>query len=277
MKINDVVKNSGPGTQHHGQPVTAFKNMVQGRKNLEYYYLRLDTSQINNNSFAGCAKLKYINLENLTQLKRMAQHSQFAGCKSLFDGQVLDLSKTQLTEFEGSETFNGVPVKAIKFPQTMVKIGSGKAFINCTKLETVTIGNKIKTIGSNAFEGCTALKAIYYVGTAEELSASPIGNVVTATTKSYAEYKALSDKSGVYAVYNYSRCEAYNDGVHGALTGGNACAGTCSVCQDTVVNHSAVAETAVTDSEKTEYSYMQNEEPTNGEKYSFISYDDIVG
>ncbi|MBQ8145177.1 MAG: hypothetical protein IJ039_00180, partial [Clostridia bacterium] len=95
-------------------------------------------------------------------------------------------------------------------------------------------------------EGCTSLKAIYYVGTAEQLSASPVSNVITATTKSYAEYKALSDKSGVYAVYDYSRCEAYNNGVHGALTGGNACAGTCSVCNDTVVSHSETAVTAVT-------------------------------
>lgn len=242
MMDDGVVKNSGPGTQYYGQPVTAFKKMVEGRKNLEYYYLRLDTSQINTNTFAGCAKLKYINLENLTQLQRMAQNSQFAGCTSLFDGQVLDLSRTKLYEFEGSSTFSGVPFKGVKFPETMKKIGSGTTFINCTKLEFISIGNKAK-FGSSAFEGCTSLKAIYYVGTLEELNASTVGNVVAATTKSYAEYKVLSDKSGVYAVYNYSRCEAFNQGVHGEITATNACVGVCGVCTDNIVSHAGNAST----------------------------------
>ncbi len=242
MMDDGVVKNSGPGTQYYGQPVTAFKNMVAGRKNLEYYYLRLDTTHINTNTFAGCAKLKYINLENLTQLQRMAQNSQFAGCTSLFDGQVLDLSRTKLYEFEGSSTFSGVPFKGVKFPETMKKIGSGTTFINCTKLEFISIGNKAK-FGSSAFEGCTSLKAIYYVGTLEELNASTVGNVVTATTKSYAEYKVLSDKSGVYAVYNYSRCEAFNQGVHGEITATNACVGVCGVCTDNIVSHAGNAST----------------------------------
>ncbi len=250
MMDDDVVKNSGPGTQHYGKPVTDFKNMVQGRKNLEYFYLRLDTGSINNGTFSGCSKLKYINLENLTQLKRMAQNSQFSGCTSLFDGQVLDLSKTQLTEFEGSGTFSSVPFKAIKFPETMVKIGSGTTFINCTKLETVSIGNKAKFC-SSAFEGCTSLKAIYYVGTAEELSASTISSVVAnATIKSYTEYKALSDKSGVYIVYDYSRCEAFNNGVHGEIAATNACVGVCSVCNDTIVNHTEAEKLTI----KIEYS-----------------------
>ncbi|MBO5261538.1 MAG: hypothetical protein J6B45_00670, partial [Clostridia bacterium] len=34
---------------------------------------------------------------------------------------------------------------------------------------------------------------------------------------------------------------------------------------------------AVTDGETTEYSYMQNDEPGENEKYSFVSYNDIVG
>ena len=213
MMDDDVVKNSGPGSKFYGEPVTDSKTMVQGRKNLEYFYLRLDTRTLNNSSFASCSKLKYINLEDLTLLRRMAQNNQFASCTSLFEGQVLDLSRTQLTEFEGSGTFSRVPIKGIKFPETMTKIGSEKTFSNCTQLEFISIGNKAK-IGSDGFTGCTALKAIYYVGTEEELNATTIVSLVEgALVKSYAEYKALSDKSGVYVVYNYSRCEAFNQGV----------------------------------------------------------------
>ncbi|MBQ8146703.1 MAG: leucine-rich repeat domain-containing protein, partial [Clostridia bacterium] len=194
---DDVVRNTG-NANFLGKPMDNFKTLFNGLKNLEYCYLRLDTRAINTNSFSGCTKLKYINLENLTQLKTMAQNNHFSGCTSLFDGQVLDLTRTQLSYFENSGTFTDVPLKGVKFPETMTKIGSESTFKNCTKLETITIGSKVTTIGSNAFEGCTSLKAIYYVGTAEQLSASPVSNVITATTKSYAEYKALSDKSGVY-------------------------------------------------------------------------------
>ena len=34
---------------------------------------------------------------------------------------------------------------------------------------------------------------------------------------------------------------------------------------------------AVTDGETTEYSYMQGDEPNENDKYSFVSYNDIVG
>ena len=234
---DDVIRNTG-NAKFLNKPVDNFKRLFEGMKLLEYCYLRLDTKTINTHSFNGCSKLKYINLENLTQLQRMAQSSQFSGCTSLFDGQVLDLTRTQLYEFEGSSTFSGVPFIGVKFPETMVKIGSNTTFNNCTKLEFVSIGNKAKFYGT-PFSGCTSLKAIYYVGTEDDLSASTIGNVVeNAMIKSYADYKALSDKNGVYIVYDYSWCEAFNQGVHGTINvTTNACVGTCSVCGDTIVDH----------------------------------------
>ena len=232
---DDVVRNTG-AANYLNKPMDNFKRLFEGMKNLEYCYLRLDTKAINTNSFSGCSKLKYINLEDLTQLKRMAQSSQFSGCTSLFDGQVLDLTRTQLYEFEGSSTFSGVPFKGVKFPETMAKVGSGTTFNNCTKLEFVSIGNKARFYGT-PFSGCTSLKAIYYVGTLDELTASIGSSVISATTKSYAEYRALPDKSGVYAVYNYSRCEAFSNGVHGEATVKNDCVDICNVCGTYIVNH----------------------------------------
>ena len=233
---DDVVRNTG-NQNYLNKPMDSFKMLFDSMKNLEYCFLRLDTRSINRNSFNNCKKLKYINLENLTQLTRMAQDYHFAGCTSLFDGQVLDLTKTQLWEFEYHSTFVGVPFKGVKFPETMKKMG-GSTFKNCTKLEFVSVGNKA-VFNSDSFEGCTSLKAIYYVGTQDELNASSnISSAVTnATIKSYAEYKTLSDKSGVYAVYNYSRCEAFNGGVHGETEAKNACVGVCTICGDTVVKH----------------------------------------
>ena len=236
MMDDDVIRNTGY-EKYLNKPVDSFKFLFQYMTSLEYCYLRLDTKTINNGSFTGCTKLKYINLEDLTQYSRSAQHNQFNGCTSLFEGQVLDLTKTKLYEFEGSETFKGVPLKGIKFPETMKKIGSGGAFTNCTNLEFISIGNKA-ILPSNAFSGCTSLKAIYYVGTLDELNASTVLAAVTdENVKSYAEYKALSDKSGLYVVYDYSRCEAFNGGVHGEASLVNNCVGNCTVCGDTVVNH----------------------------------------
>ena len=245
MMDDDVIRNTG-NEKYLGKPVDSFKFLFQYMTNLEYCYVRLDTKTMSNYSFSGCTKLKYINLEHLTKYSRSAQHSQFNGCTSLFAGQVLDLTKTALYEFEGSETFKGVPVKGIKFPETMKKIGSGSAFANCTNLEFISIGNKA-ILPSDAFSGCTSLKAIYYVGTLDELNASTVPAAFTdATAISYADYKALSDKSGKYIVYDYSRCEAFNDGVHGEASLVNNCVGNCTVCGDTVVKHNEAENLSVT-------------------------------
>lgn len=241
---DDVIRNSG-NDKYIGKPVDQFKELFQYMKQLEYCYLRLDTRTINSNSFAGCVKLKYINLENLTEYSRSAQSGQFAGCTRLFEGQVLDLTKTKLYEFENENTFKDVPVKGIKFPETMKKIGTGNAFANCTNLEFISIGTKA-ILPSNAFSGCTSLKAIYFVGTLEELNATTIADSLDGeAVKSYIEYKALSDKSGKYIVYDYSYCEAFKNGAHGETTAVNACVGTCNICNEAVVNHTEIKNLSV--------------------------------
>ena len=63
-------------------------------------------------------------------------------------------------------------------------------------------------------------------------NAEDIGNLI-----SYDEYKKLEDKSGKYVVYDYSYCEAYNEGVHGEITTINECVGTCGVCNDSFLKH----------------------------------------
>ena len=233
---DDVIRNTG-NEKYLGKPVDKFKFLFSGMKNLEYCYLRLDTKNISRESFKNCSKLKYINLENLTEYSYSAQWEQFANCTSLFAGQVLDLTKTKVYKFENYSTFASVPFKGVKFPETMKEIGSGTTFANCTNLEFISIGNKA-ILPSNTFDGCTSLKAIYYVGTLDQLNASTIPAAFTdATSISYANYKALSDKSGKYIVYDYSRCIAFNGGIHGETTATNNCVGTCNVCGDTVVKH----------------------------------------
>lgn len=241
---DDVVRNAGD-SKYIGKPMDKFKTLFQYNTNLEYCYLRLDTRAINNCSFKACSKLKYINLEDLTNLKKMSQQDHFSGCTRLFEGQILDLSKTKLTEFENYNTFKGVPLKGVKFPETMTKIGNKNTFLNCTNLEFISISSNTK-IGAGAFEGCTSFKAIYYVGTLEQLNETTLADLLEGeAVKSYAEYKTLADKSGQYIVYDYSYCEAFKNGAHGETTAVNACVGTCNICNEAVVNHTEIKNLSV--------------------------------
>lgn len=223
---------------------------------IEYVYLRHDTTTLGAKAFAECSKLKYVNLESLTELTSIGVTNDFNygavfdGCTSLFNGQILDLSKTKLSSFTyggqaATGNFQGVPLAGVKLPLTLTQI-TCKDFCDCKNLKTVYIGKNTTSIDSSAFNGCTALETIYYLGTESELTASNLKSIFTnATVKSYFDYQNLTDKSGLYLVYDYTSC-AYNNGVHGTLTGGNACVGICSVCNQSVVNHSAEAASTVT-------------------------------
>ena len=274
MMDDDVKANSPIGNHTNiGNPITGFKFLFRGCKNLEYAYLRLDTAGIFKESFSGASKLKYINLENLTKLERIGDSHNFSGCTSLFEGQVLDLSRTKLWSIDWDNAFNSVPLVGIKLPSTITRFGShfensglvsisfpinitsvgGNMFKNCASLTTVCLNNKVTTIGDNAFYGCSALNTVFFVGTLEELNTmlagvSATGNdafsAVAQNVISYSDYMKLSDKSGKYLVYNYSWCEGYNDGNH-EITGVNPCVGLCSVCNNNIVKHADGEELSV--------------------------------
>ena len=270
MMDDDIVTNYGPGTSHYGKHITGFKYVFRNWSNLEYVYLRLDTTGIFKESFNNCPKLKYINLEDLTKLERIGDNYNFSSCTSLFEGQVLDLSNSKLWSIDWNNSFTGVPMIGIKLPSTMTRLGDSfkntalisftypekvtgintNMFYGCADLEVVTLSKGITgTIGKDAFFGCSSLTTVYYVGTLDELNAlldrTESGNdaflAVAGENRenliSYADYKNLKDKSGKYMVYNYSWCEAYNDGLHEITNPTNACVGVCDVCKDAIVNH----------------------------------------
>ncbi|MBQ3040521.1 MAG: leucine-rich repeat protein, partial [Clostridia bacterium] len=242
--MDDDIEGYGAYTKYN----ELFNSDANKGTNLEYCYLRLDTSIIAGKVFYGCTKLKYVNLESLTRLEIIGQRDKynygaaFANCTSLFDGQLLDLSNTVLRAFSygngcGAGNFESVPISGIKLPVTFNEI-SRNDFKNCTKLTTIYFGKDATAIASNAFDSCTALKAIYFVGTEEQSSTSVVKSHFTdATPISYSAYENLADKSGKYLVYEYSSC-SYNNGEHGTLNAtANACIGICSVCGGTVVSH----------------------------------------
>ena len=245
MMDDDVRTNTPDNGTHtgYGKPICGFKFVFQGCSNLEYLYLRLDTTGIYRSAVTSCPKLKYVNLEDLTQLSRIGDSNNFNGCVSLFKGQMLDLSNTKLWSIDWDSSFKGVPLAGIKLPATMTRFGasfensglvtifyppnmasiSGNMFKNCASLTTVYMNYKTTSIGDNAFLGCTALNTVFYVGSLDQLNellknVGSTGNdsfkEVAQNVISYADYMKLEDKSGKYLVYGFSTCEAYNNSNH---------------------------------------------------------------
>ena len=245
--MDDDVKVNEGGSGYIGGPVNCVKTIQWANKILEYAYLRLDTAAIQLSAFNGCTALKYVNLEDLTELRQISGGSSFSGSTALFAGQVLDLTKTKITNIGGNGTFNNVPMSGIKFPSTLTSIAEwnlqgsaitsisfptgvasieGSQFNDCKSLKEICINYTTTKIKDRAFNN-TVLEKIYFVGTLEQLntlldntgtgSNAPFWDVVgenRANLISYADYLKLEDKSGKYVVYNYSYCEAYNDGNH---------------------------------------------------------------
>ena len=249
--MDDDVKVNDGGSAYIGGPVNCVKTIQWSNTVLEYAFLRLDTVAIQLSAFNGCTKLKYVNFEDLTELRQIGGGSSFSGCTSLFKGETIDLTKTKLVAITGNGGFNNVPAACIKLPNTVTSLDpwniqgvavtnfvvpsnlaliSGSQFNNCSKLTTIYINNATKSISDRAFNG-TALEKVFFVGSLEELN-TLLENTGTSENASfwevvgesrenlisYTDYLALEDKSGKYVVYGYSYCEAYNDGKH-TLTG----------------------------------------------------------
>ena len=232
-----------------------------GTMALEYAYLRLDTTSLGQKAFARCTKLKYVNLDKLTQLTNIGSVSDkyngtfnygevFIGCTSLFEGQILDLSKTSLTRMATGNAsggnFESVPMIGVKLPVSDKNITIGKAvFKGCTSLKTIWIGGNIAVISREAFSGAP-LQTVFFVGTKAELDAvtpniethynQPFLNLAANNIISYNDYLELADKSGNHFVTNYTSC-VYNNGDHGELSTTGPCVGKCNDCGATVVYH----------------------------------------
>lgn len=219
-----------------GKPVNCLKTIAWSNKVLEYAFCRLDTVALQQQAFCGCDKLKYINLEDLTELRQIGGGQTFGQSSKLFAGQTLDLTGTKLSDISGNGAFNGVPIVGLKLPKTVVSLNdwniqgtaitsflfptgvatiAGSQFKNCASLKEIYINNTTTKISDNAFLSTNAFEKIFFVGTKGELESLISNTGATGNSTflaaaeniiSYEKYEALADKSGKYAVYgvNYS-------------------------------------------------------------------------
>lgn len=158
-------------------------------ENLKTVTLPEGLTTIGNGAFSGCEKLKSITLPSkLTTIGDAA----FASCKKIksikipanvsaigsnvfWDCENLKrITVDENNEYYSNDStgvlFNKDKTELIKYPSNneeysyeipnTTKTISTDGFGNCSKLESITIGNGVTTIGDSAFTGCTSLDKI---------------------------------------------------------------------------------------------------------------------
>ena len=125
-------------------------------------------------AFSYCSSLEKLTIGNgITEI----QESQFCASNGLTSLKIVTIGNNVTTI--GNSAFSGTKIEEITIPDSVTSFGT--AFYNCKSLEkltigngiteiqagqfyelsalkTVTIGNSVKTIGEDAFSGCTSLK-----------------------------------------------------------------------------------------------------------------------
>ena len=185
MDDDVVVTTSKQSNAPVGSNVNSITSIFKSNANLEYAYLRLDTNSIQGNTFFmenGTSKLKYVNLEDLTQLKRINAYA-FRNCKVLFKGQILDLTRTSLVDFSGDGVFAYVPMTGILLPSTFTSFGSNWC-LQGTGITSITIPASVTTISQNTFKECNSLTSVTIPKTVNTIGANAFWkcqNLVTVT------------------------------------------------------------------------------------------------
>ena len=210
------------------------------------------------NMFNGCTNLQSVNLKeafpNLTTIGSKAFYSCNNLKKISSESEDYTFVMADSVTTVGGNAFDGCKLLETVYVGKNVATLSYDAFRNCTNLETIYVTGKIVSISGNTFKDTNNVKTIYYVGTkanAESFvstaKSSGGNNVIgTLTLISYSDYKALENKDGLYLIYDYNYCEAYNSGAHEPdPEKSNACVIFCNVCKDTIIKHAKDAEIAV--------------------------------
>lgn len=160
---------------------TVIPNTVEVIGNGAFMYCNNDTvfsdivlpssvRKIDENAFNSCYSIRSINLENVTELGKLA----FFLCRELVDVSLGE----GLTEIP-NECFEYCwKLSSVKFPSTLQTIGTS-AFYNCQANEFVSIdlsNTVIRTIGNRAFEGCYHIETIKLPATIESLGVATFEN-----------------------------------------------------------------------------------------------------
>lgn len=109
---------------------------------------------IGNNAFEGCKELKSISINNSCEF---IGDSAFQDCNKLSS---VSIPNNKYFTKINDRTFQQCAFTSITIPSYVTTIGSA-AFNNCSALTSVTMGYGVETIGNNAFNGCNKIEGVY--------------------------------------------------------------------------------------------------------------------
>ncbi|MBQ3589722.1 MAG: leucine-rich repeat domain-containing protein, partial [Clostridia bacterium] len=156
-------KITGGGKNRDGNDASFPYNILSDSKNLEYLYLNLNTSSIGQTAFRSCPNLKYVNFDELTNLKSIGQQS-FINCTRLYENRVLDFTNTQLERTEVN-SLRGCATTEFIFPETFVSAGQ-ETFKDCKYVTKITFLGELTYISTTyTFENCEKLTTVIGTGT----------------------------------------------------------------------------------------------------------------
>ena len=155
-------------------------------------------TQIGISAFFNCTSLESIKIpDGVTVIDDRA----FRDCSALKNIEIPD-SVTQI----GDAFYGCTLLESIKIPDGITEIDSF-TFYGCSALERVIIPNSVKNIFDRAFDGCSKLKDVLYVGDSSEWSEIYVGSYNSYLTKATIHYfkdssdiaiiKLLDTKNGV--------------------------------------------------------------------------------
>ena len=177
----------------------AFYNM----ENLTSIVIPKGVTELGKYAFSGCKKLTSVTFAEGSQLEKIGyQAFGYAGFTSItipesvtsiggwafyqtkLESIVIPANVTIIGAKEGSYSesmaFGYSKLKTVTFAKdSQLETISQGAFQNCTLLESIEIPASVKTIGLNAFSGCTSLSSVTF---AEGSNLATVGNTAFAST-----------------------------------------------------------------------------------------------
>lgn len=180
--------------------------------------------------------------------------------------------------------FSGTAITEIVFPSNITSVGVDN-FKNCKQLTSIYILGNTTSLGQRNFLGCDSLTNIYFLGNDPQIDITSIsenfyecvdGNTThdfsgigkyfffvcdnseylsqvkeaigALAVISYSDYiaKPQAYTEGRYVIYGTNICDVYYGEHIIDEENANPCAGECTVCGDTVVNHTEYENISVT-------------------------------
>ena len=159
-KDDDVKVNEASSDSYLGKPVNCIKNIFWAAKSLEFVYLNTCTAALQANAINGCDNLRYVNLEELVNLRQIDGGSSLGNNPKLFLNGVCDLTNTAVVKIDGAGAMANNKYKELLLPETLRAIGN-YVFEKNPNLTRVVFTSEITSCsGQNHFYNCTSLTTV---------------------------------------------------------------------------------------------------------------------